>query len=98
VRLARSDCSAFAICFSRDTNSRAAITVYVIGSAAGVQLLGKTGIAGRYTRGLAVISLVISLVVAPFIGWALAVSLIAVVGAFLYYTFVSPKGSVKWPS
>jgi amino acid efflux transporter len=78
--------------------SGAAITVYVIGSAAGVQLLGKTGIAGRYTRGLAVISLVISLVVAPFIGWALAVSLIAVVGAFLYYTFVSPKGSVKWPS
>jgi amino acid efflux transporter len=64
--------------------SGAAITVYVIGSAAGVRLFAREGRSGRTNVALAATSLAISLVVLPFIGWPVLLSLATVVVGWLY--------------
>jgi amino acid efflux transporter len=62
----------------------AAILVYVVGSAAGVKILGRPN--GRARRKLIfpLVSLAISLIVLPFIGPLLFASLVVVVVAFAY--------------
>lgn len=67
----------------------AAIVVYIIGSAAGVLIHGRAGLPGRRARLLAATSLGISLVVLPFIGVSLVITLAVVLGA-LAYGFVVP--------
>ncbi|MHB1867649.1 MAG: APC family permease [Nitrososphaerales archaeon] len=69
--------------------SGAAILIYVIGSAAGVKMLGvaseETGISRiRKRMFLPLISLGISLIVLPFVGWLLAVSLAVSLAALIY--------------
>ena len=64
--------------------SGAAISVYVVGSAAGLRLRPTIGTTGRSARGLAAVSLGISLVVAPFIGLPLLASLAVIVAALVY--------------
>jgi len=64
--------------------SGAAILVYVAGSAAGVRILGRH-YSGSWKRMLLpLVSLVISLVILPFIGPLLVASLVVVVAAFVY--------------
>jgi amino acid efflux transporter len=64
-------------------SSGAAIAVYVIGSAAGVRLHRQAGREGRIYVGLAASSLVLSLVILPFVGVYLLVTLVVVLlGAF----------------
>jgi amino acid efflux transporter len=65
--------------------SGAAILVYVIGSGAGVKIFG-TG-SNRRKIVFPLISLVISLVVVPFVGWLLFASVGIVVAALLYWQF-----------
>jgi amino acid efflux transporter len=60
--------------------SGAAVLAYVVGSAAGVKLLDGRG----WRKALPWISLIVSLVILPFIGWLLVVSL-AVAGLGLLY-------------
>jgi amino acid efflux transporter len=62
--------------------SGAAIVLYVVGSSAGVRLHGRDGGAGRSARAIAAVSLGISLVVLPFIGWPIVAPL-AVAGVAL---------------
>jgi amino acid efflux transporter len=62
--------------------SGAAIMVYVIGSAAGVKILGRSK--GRTNLILPLASLVISLVVLPFVGSLLIASLVVVLAALAY--------------
>jgi amino acid efflux transporter len=62
--------------------SGAAIIVYVIGSGAGVKLFGKGG--DRRKVIFSLISLLISLIVVPFVGWLLFASIAIVVVALLY--------------
>ena len=57
--------------------SGAAILVYVLGSSAGIRLL-------KARKVLPVISLIISLVVLPFVGPLLVVSLVVAALAFVY--------------
>ena len=64
--------------------SGAAILVYVIGSAAGVKILGRSK--SRMNLILPVASLVISLIVLPFIGPLLAASFVVVFAALAYVT------------
>ena len=64
--------------------SGAAIVVYIVGSAAGVRIQRRAGPGARRAVGLAAVSLAISLVVLPFIGWPLLVTLAAVAGALGY--------------
>ncbi len=68
--------------------SGAAITLYVVGAAAGIRILGRAGSHGGRARWLAVASLATSLVVLPFIGMGLVVTLVVVVGAVLYHSLV----------
>ena len=68
--------------------SGAAIVVYVIGSAAGVRLRVPVGFSERPVRWLPAVSLAISLVVLPFIGWPILVPL-AVLGAALLVAHLS---------
>lgn len=63
--------------------SGAAIVLYVVGSAAGVRLHGRDGGAGRSARAVAALSLGISLVVLPFIGWPIVAPLAVAGVAFL---------------
>lgn len=70
--------------------SGAAIVLYVVGSAAGVRLHGRDGGAGRSARAVAALSLGISLVVLPFIGWPIVAPL-AVAGV----AFVVAEGRVR---
>ncbi len=78
--------------------SGAAITVYVIGAAAGVKILSRPGSPGRRARWLAIASLVCSLAILPFIGTALAVSVVVVVGSYLYYFFMRSQGLGRPPN
>jgi amino acid efflux transporter len=71
--------------------SGAAILVYVIGSAAGIKILGRDRPQEKKLLILPAVSLVISLVVLPFIGWLLVVS-IAVCLAALIYMQISDRG------
>ena len=69
--------------------SGAAILIYVIGSAAGVKMLGVTREEAGMSRIrkrmiLPLISLGISLIVLPFVGWLLAVSLAVSIAALIY--------------
>jgi len=69
--------------------SGAAILIYVIGSAAGVKMLGvaraETGMNRiRKRMLLPLVSLGISLIVLPFVGWLLAVSLVVSLAALIY--------------
>ena len=75
--------------------SGAAISVYVVGSAAGVRLRPTLGPRGRSARWLAVISLAISLGVAPFIGWPLLVSLGVIGVALVVVGRRGPRGSAS---
>ncbi|MHB8565544.1 MAG: APC family permease [Nitrososphaerales archaeon] len=71
--------------------SGAAILIYVIGSASGVKILGQQS-GGKWRHmSLPLISLVISLIVLPFIGPLLAVSLVVVVAALVYGS-ISKRG------
>ena len=70
--------------------SGAAIVLYVIGSSAGVRLHGRDGGLGRSARAIAAISLGISLVVLPFIGWPILAPL-AVAGV----AFVVAEGRAR---
>lgn len=72
--------------------SGAAITLYVMGSAAGVRLRPPMGASGRPLRWVPAISLGISLVVLPFIGWPL-VATAAVVGVAVSYGWVVSRRS-----
>jgi amino acid efflux transporter len=65
--------------------SGAAILVYVIGSAAGVRLFAAQGRPARTSTTLAAISLGASVVVLPFVGWPVIVSL-ATAGVALAYS------------
>ncbi len=65
--------------------SGTAIVIYVIGSAAGVRLFGRAGPSGRWTLGLAVFSLGVSLIVLPFVGWAVAVTAAVALGTASYF-------------
>ncbi len=67
--------------------SGAAILVYVIGSAAGVKILGS----GGKIRALPLISLVISLVMAPFVGLLLSISLAVFVAGIVYGWYRMPR-------
>ena len=67
--------------------SGAAILVYVIGSAAGIKLLGSS--AKKKAIALPAISLAISLVVLPFVGWLILFSVAVSAIALLYSTFYS---------
>jgi amino acid efflux transporter len=64
--------------------SGAAILVYVIGSAAGIKILGRERSRDRKLVILPAISLAISLIVLPFIGWLLVVSIVVCVAALIY--------------
>ncbi|MCI4337414.1 MAG: amino acid permease [Thermoplasmata archaeon] len=64
--------------------SGAAILVYVIGCAAGVRLFAAQGVSARRSTTLAAISLGASVVVLPFVGWPLIVSLATAVVALAY--------------
>ena len=67
--------------------SGAAISVYVLGCAAGVRIYARAGPASRGALALAGISLAITLVVLPFIGWPLLVSAAVLAAAFAYVRF-----------
>jgi len=76
--------------------SGAAIVLYVLGSAAGVRLHGRDGAAAGSARSIAALSLGISLVVLPFIGWPIVAPL-AVAGVALVVAqrrFVRNRGEV----
>ena len=66
--------------------SGAAILVYIIGSAAGIKILGqlRTDLKKRKLAILPIISLAISLIVLPFIGWLLSFSIIVSIAALIY--------------
>jgi amino acid efflux transporter len=68
--------------------SGAAILVYVIGSAAGVKILGHPNGRTRMNSILPLAALVISLVVLPFIGPLLVLSLVVVLLAVAYLSFI----------
>ena len=70
--------------------SGAAILVYVVGSAAGVKILGRDSNGMKLILPLA--SLVISLIVLPFIGPLLAASLAVVLAALLYVSLTERIG------
>lgn len=78
--------------------SGAAISVYVVGTAAGIRILGRDRPKGGRARWLAVISLAISLVVLPFIGWELTVSLIVVIVAWLYSRTIKGRPPERAPA
>ncbi len=63
--------------------SGAAILVYIIGSAAGIRLLGDKG----WQRILPWISLILSIVLLPFVGLAALGSILAGLAAFLYVRY-----------
>ena len=65
----------------------AAILIYVVGSAAGVKILGQTNGRFRMNLILPLASLAISLVVLPFIGPLLVLSLVVVLLAVAYLSF-----------
>jgi len=69
--------------------SGAAILVYVIGSAAGVRILSRSKSLKNII--LPVSSLAVSIIVLPFIGPLLFASLVVVIGALAYVSFMSPK-------
>jgi len=72
--------------------SGAAIIVYIIGSAAGVRLLKEKGA----KRILPVISLVISILVLPFIGVLLSGSIFVVILALLYATYARKRQMTRF--
>ena len=66
--------------------SGAAIIVYVIGSAAGVKIFGR-GLKGAKKESVfPLISLIISIIVVPFIGLPLVASFVAIIAALAYLT------------
>ncbi len=68
--------------------SGAAILVYVVGSATGVKILGRD-YSGSWRKVIfPLVSLVISLVILPFIGPLLIASLVVVVAAFVYVSVI----------
>ncbi len=71
--------------------SGAAIVVYVVGSAAGVRVLGNAGRASGRRKAplLPAISLAISLIVLPFVGWYLLFSVAMCIAALIYSVFSS---------
>lgn len=71
--------------------SGAAILVYVIGSSAGVKLLGFEANKIQKRIVLPIISLLISLIVLPFVGWYLAVSFAICVAALVYASIHSSR-------
>jgi amino acid efflux transporter len=74
--------------------SGAAILVYIIGSGAGIKLLGKIQKSAKKKAIIfPLISLVISIVVVPFVGWLLFVSIAIVLGALGYSSYHSRKRS-----
>jgi amino acid efflux transporter len=68
-------------------SSGPAILIYIAGTAAGVKIFGKAATGDRWKIVFPLISLVISLVIAPFIGPLLFASFV-VVGVALVYVFV----------
>jgi amino acid efflux transporter len=70
--------------------SGAAILIYVVGSAAGARLRPSLGRSGRPLRWVPLVSLAISLIVLPFIGWPVLAAF-AVVGAALAYSALSRR-------
>jgi hypothetical protein len=64
--------------------SGAAITVYIIGSAAAVRIHHRAGRSGRTLMVLGAVSLGISVVVLPFIGWPIVIAGGVVLGGFVY--------------
>lgn len=75
--------------------SGSAITVYIIGSAAGVRLLGAGSLLGSRGSWFAAASLVISVIVLPFIGIYLLVTVLVVIGALLFTWLSPPDRSLK---
>jgi hypothetical protein len=72
--------------------SGAAIFVYVVGSAAGVKILGRDYRASWGKVIFPLVSLVISLVILPFIGPLLVASLVVIVAAFVYVSVIRRDG------
>jgi amino acid efflux transporter len=71
--------------------SGAAIGVYILGSAAGIRLHPRIGGAGRASRWLPVAALVISIAVAPFIGWPILATVAVAGSAYAYSRWRSPR-------
>jgi len=71
--------------------SGAAIVLYIIGCAAGVRLRPTVGSSARPLRWLPAISLAISLVVLPFIGWPVLVTVAVVAAAVTYGLVISAR-------
>ncbi|HUK14054.1 MAG TPA: amino acid permease [Thermoanaerobaculaceae bacterium] len=69
--------------------SGAAVLVYVIGSAAGIRLLGGSGV----RRALPWISLLISVIVLPFVGWLALVALASAAAALAYSRWARPAST-----
>lgn len=74
------------------TAGGAALITYALGSAAGLRLLPPTAGGGRLPWLLAGFSLAFSLVLIPFVGWPIAVSL---VGATVAYLYASRRGATR---
>lgn len=75
--------------------SGAAITVYVLGCAAGARIFARAGPAHRGALGLAVISLAIALVVLPFIGWPLVVSGAVLLAGWAYWRLGATRTGLR---
>ena len=73
--------------------SGAAIIVYIIGSGAGIKLLGRIQSAKKKAIILPLISLIISIIVVPFVGWLLFVSIAVVLLGFGYGWYHSRERS-----
>ncbi len=71
--------------------SGAAIVLYIIGSAAGVRLNPPIGGTGRPWRALTIASLIISLIVLPFVGWPVLAALAVAAVGFLYAHYVAGR-------
>ncbi len=66
--------------------SGAAVIVYVIGSAAGVKILGRNLKAAKKESVFPLVSLIISVIVVPFIGLPLVATFIVIIAALAYVT------------
>jgi len=80
------------------TAGGAALSVYVIGSAAGLRIWLREGVRNRGLASLAAVSLIISAVLLPFVGVPLVVAAVVVVVAVLYSTLRSGRARPRVPS
>jgi amino acid efflux transporter len=75
--------------------SGAAIIVYIIGSAAGVKILGRDLKGLKKESFFPLISLIISIVVLPFIGPLLVATFVVIIAAFTYVTVLRRRSQAE---